>query len=525
MSGQNLPMPTPPRPRARAPLGARARRLRGLAPLTLAFALPVSACGPSREPALEPGGVLYDSALRASEASRASAIAALGAHDRRDPSVEAAGFCRVFVPGLGEVDADSDRFRRLQKGEAVEGERGTFAPTPALSAQLAETARFLPPEGGSRGYLDYVAGAGQDLEVEPVLWLSKAPPLPLSSGCYARGRRDYAAHVTAVVSRAQAALHAAGRCQRSPGECVMRPEARARAERALARLTAAHKGSCAVAAKTSAPMRSNEDDAQYQRRVAEDARARRSEELWLGTGAPTEDDLDELSRTETWRSEELGLACAIGHLRTVLAAAALLERRAEKARAEEAAAEGARERREHEAALARRFQPIERECAAGWLASTPKCAELPNLSEAERAACQARCADATTKARGDLLAQAMRDCLDDFVSRGPSASCKGAAPAGAPSVAGELAECTRSCRKSGPEAKAARAREAAEQRRAAHDAAGRAECTNGCVRTAHASCDGKPTPFERNLCISASLKPCCRRCGSSIAEANFSMCN
>ncbi|HRG97305.1 MAG TPA: hypothetical protein PLR99_13720, partial [Polyangiaceae bacterium] len=61
--------------------------------------------------------------------------------------------------------------------------------------------------------------------------------------------------------------------------------------------------------------------------------------------------------------------------------------------------------------------------------------------------------------------------------------------------------------------------------RAAHDAAGRAECTNGCVHTAHASCDGKPTPFERDLCISASLKPCCKRCGSSIAEANFSMCN
>ncbi|HRH00384.1 MAG TPA: hypothetical protein PLR99_29270, partial [Polyangiaceae bacterium] len=446
-------------------------RLRGLAPLTLAFALAVSACGPSREPALEPGGVLYDAALRASEASRASAIAGLGAHDRRDASAGAAGSCSVFVPGLGEVDADSHRLRRLEKGEAVEGERGTFAPTPALSAQLAETARFLPPEGGTRGYLDYVAGSGQDLEIEPALWLSKAPPLPLSHGCYARGRRDYAAHVTAAVSRAQAALHAAGRCQRSPSECVVRPEERARAERALARLTTAHKGSCAIAARTPpAPMRSNEDDAQYQRRMAEDARARRSEELWLGNVAPTEDDLDELARTETWRSEELGVMCAIGHLRTVVAAAALLERRAEKARADEAAAEGARERREHEAALARRFQPIERECAAGWLASTSKCAELPNLSEAERATCQARCADATTKARADLLAQAMRDCLDDFVSRGPSAACKGTAPAGAPSVAGELAECTRSCRKSGPEAKAARAREAAEQRRAAHDA-------------------------------------------------------
>ncbi len=268
------------------------------------------------------------------------------------------------------------------------------------------------------------------------------------------------AHLTAAVSRAQAAVNRARQCAMGAreacvdGHATMPADERKRAQDLLDRLGTVHKDRCEGYPRPEAagPMRANEDDDQYKRRVQDAEASRHMADVEFGNAAPTSDDeLGELARPDGFSDERAGVPCLLGRMRGILAVAAGFEARAGKARDEQAAGAAARERREHEQALDRRFQPVERECAERWLDTSPRCAELPNLTGAERAACQDRCKTAAGKARSELLERAMRDCLADFSTRGPQATCKAQPPGGA-SLDAELSTCTRECRKKGPEA-------------------------------------------------------------------------
>lgn len=231
------------------------------------------------------------------------------------------------------------------------------------------------------------------------------------------------------------------------------------------------------------PIRSDEDDVQYQRR--RESGTKGVEHFRKALGSPSDasrEDLRFAYRLFVTKFDDRGnpvggvprqrspLAQRIDgiadkglcHAKYLLVVNDWWKRQRVELDAKRQAGETSKDAENRKGVLARRFAPVELECSENWRATTTKCAELPGLSDDERKSCMDACAAAAEQGFKRAFQNAHASCVQNLDKAGPK-NCELTKPIGSTisddTVAKGIAACKTDCATTVREEKAQVAKE------------------------------------------------------------------
>jgi len=190
----------------------------------------------------------------------------------------------------------------------------------------------------------------------------------------------------------------------------------------------------------------------------------------------------------------------------------LIEQRNASAMARQVTATSTTQNAERQAVLSRRFAPVVAECQAQVVSQSPKCGELPGLSDDERVQCQRECARFGAMGYRAALQQARTSCAS--LVRAPKCEVKAPASVFPPAdqLKADLVTCARDCREDRKAAAEARIAAAAEARADTRARASGPRNGTGAFSRSSGSIEARINCFER--CEACTTEQAIARWGS-----------